>query len=151
MKIKELIKQIIKESNNNNINTLKQKNLNDNFWKWFGNSKTIENNTPIICYHGTDTEFNSFSKNKIGSVHWQSKTNAYGGGFFFVDKERYAHNRGVLKTVYLKIENPLIRTAGDIYYAQDMYDNNTNYFMQKAKEDGNDGIIIKSTNANLYI
>ena len=128
-----------------------ESDLNDNFWMWFGNSITIENKNPIVFYHGSDTDFESFSKTKIGNRHWQSKSDAYGGGFFFTDKERYASHGGIIKKVYLKIQNPLIRTAGDYYYATDMYDNNSTTFLQKAKEDGNDGIIIKTPSGSLYI
>lgn len=149
MELRKFIATTIREYLNENQNI--DNNLNDNFWKWFGDSATIENGEPIVCYHGTDCDFKSFSKNKIGYNHWQSKSDTYGGGFFFTDKERYAHNGGVIKKVYLKIENPLIRTVGDYYYATDLYDNNSTLFLQEAKENGNDGIIIKSTSGSLYI
>jgi hypothetical protein len=42
------------------------KTLNYNFWKWFGNSKVIENNKPLILYHGTNENFNVFDNSKIG-------------------------------------------------------------------------------------
>lgn len=135
----------------NDMEVYKKSNLNDNFWKWFGNSVTIKNNVPIICYHGTDHKFKSFNKNKIGVNHWQSKSRAFGGGFFFTDIKRFASHGNLLKTVYLKIENPLIRTVSDYYYATDMYDNNSESFLQKAKEDGNDGVIIQSESGSLYI
>jgi hypothetical protein len=135
-----------------------ENNLNDNFWKWFGNSVTIKNNSPIIFYHGTDTDFKSFDKNKIGSKHWRSKSDAYGGGFFFVDKERYTHKHGIIKEVYLKIEKPYLTELEDMYgyevdyyHAVDKFDLNSTTHFQIAKENGNDGIIIKTPRGGLYI
>ncbi len=104
MKFKKFIEYLSEQQTNNS-------NINDNFWNWFGNSVTIENDNPIFLYHGTDSNFKSFKKNKIGKRHWQSKSNAYVGGFFFTDKERYASHGGIIKKVYLKIENPLIRNT----------------------------------------
>lgn len=35
--------------------------LNDNFWKWFGNSKTVDKNgNPLVFYHGTRQTFDKF-------------------------------------------------------------------------------------------
>jgi hypothetical protein len=150
MELRKFIKTAICEYLNEQA-SLENVKLNDNFRKWFGNSVTIENDIPIVFYHGTDINFKSFSKTKIGKRHWQSKSDAYGGGFFFTDKERYASHGGVIKKVYLKIKNPIIRTAGDYYYATDMYDNNSTTFLHQAKENGNDGIIIKTSNGSLYI
>jgi hypothetical protein len=53
-----LIYKIINEELDN-FSHENQNNLNDNFWKWFGNSVVIENNTPIIVYHATKTNFKS--------------------------------------------------------------------------------------------
>ena len=142
----ECIIKTVNENINENTN-----NINDNFWKWFGNSITIKNNTPIICYHATDTEFNTFSKDKIGKNYWQSKSNAHGGGFFFSDRKPNGQYSKYIMPVYLKIESPLIRTAGDYFYAVDMFDNNKENFFHKAKENENDGIIINSPTGSLYI
>lgn len=148
------LREFIKKTIYNHL--IEQKNIennfNNNFWKWFGSSKVVDGQkNPLVVYHGTDVDFKSFSKDKIGYRHWQSKSNAYGGGFFFTDKEYYAQPKDIVKKVYLKIENPLITKAGDYYYATDMYDNNSESFLQYAKEDGNDGIIIKTTSGSLYI
>jgi len=155
------LKSIWKEANANKLTEAKKSNrteLNDNFWKWFGNSKVVENGNPIICYHGTDAEFKAFNKNKIGDKHWQSKSDAYGGGFFFTDNKKKASDGGIVKDVYLKIKNPLLRELddkygyeSDYYSATDMYDNNSMTFLQTAKENRNDGIIIKTPRGSLYI
>lgn len=156
MKIQKLIESTLNQYLNEQETT--SNNLNKNFWKWFGNSKVIKNNKPIITYHGTDVDFNVFDKNKIGLNHWQSKSDAHGGGFFFTDKKNKASHGNVIKEVYLKIENPLIRKLEDrygnevdYYHATDMYDNNPDDFIQTAKENNNDGIIIQTPRGSLYI
>lgn len=151
MELKEHIRNILREYNNNN--------LNDNFWKWFGNSKVVdEDGNPMICYHGTDSDFKSFDKNKIGKNHWQSKSDIHGGGFFFVDKERYASHGGIIKKVYLSIKNPYLielkdeySQEFDYYHAVDKFDLNSSSYFQRAKENRNDGIIVKSPRGGLYI
>ena len=38
-----------------------ESNINDNFWKWFGNSKTVDNEgNPLVFYHGTRQTFDNF-------------------------------------------------------------------------------------------
>ena len=157
MKTTKIIANTIREYLNEQQET--ENNFNDAFWKWFGNSKVVnKEGKPMICYHGTDVDFNVFDKNKIGSRHWQSKSFAYGGGIFFTDKKNKASSGGIIKEVYLKIEKPLLRELGDnygyesdYYSATDIYDNNSTSFLQSAKENGNDGIIIKTPRGSLYI
>lgn len=94
-KYNNLIKELVKESKNDLNN-----NLNDNFWKWFGNSKIVdENGNPLICYHGTNNKFNSFNKSINGH---------FGAGIYFTPNYSVGKSYGSkLKSVYLKIENPL--------------------------------------------
>ena len=76
------------------------------FKKWFGNSKVVdENGKPLVVYHGTQNDFNSFkdtgTSRQIGARL----------GFFFTDSEemgdKYADG-GKVMPVYLSIQNPLI-------------------------------------------
>jgi hypothetical protein len=157
MELRKFIQTTIREYLNEQREL--ENNLNDNFWKWFGNSNVVDKQgKPIVVYHGTDVDFNVFDKNKIGNRHWQSKSGAYGGGIFFTDKKNKASSGGIIKEVYLKIENPLFRELGDnygyesdYYLATDIYDNNSTSFLQGAKENRNDGIIIKTPRGSLYI
>jgi len=80
--------------------------INDNFWKWFGNSKVVNSDgSPMIVYHGTNAEFDSFKPNK----------DYVATGMFFTPVENYAANypRKTTKegskvmSLYLKIENPI--------------------------------------------
>lgn len=75
------------------------------FENWFGNSiLKDENGEPIKMYHGTDAEFDSFSKEFIG------KTGAHEGyGFNFTPYESRArsYNSKNVIEAYLKVENPM--------------------------------------------
>lgn len=85
-----IIEDVINQSKND---------LNDNFWKWFGNSKIVDKNgNPLVCYHGTNKKFNSFNKSIKGS---------FGEGIYFTPNYNTAKQYGSIKQVYLKIENPL--------------------------------------------
>lgn len=131
--------------------------INDNFWKWFSNSKVVDKNgNPLVVYHGTDINFKSFSKDKIGKNHWQSKSDVHRGGFFFTDKKNKAHHGSIVKEVYLKILNPLVINFDDkygyefdYYHATDYFDINSSNLFDESKE--NDGIIIKTQRGSLYV
>lgn len=75
------------ESNDNN--------LNDNFWKWFGDSKVVnKDGKPLVVYHGSQSEFSEFD----------------GPSFFtddYMNADGYASGEYVYE-VYLSIKNPLI-------------------------------------------
>ena len=136
------------------------------FKAWFGDwennpesaSKVVDSNgEPLVVYHGTNAEFNTFDKSKIGQNHWQSKSDVYGGGFFFADKKNKAF-RGKVKEVFLKIEKPLLNVFEDkygyevdIYHATDNFDLNSTSYFQRAKENRNNGIIIKTPRGSLYV
>jgi hypothetical protein len=88
------------------------KNLNSNFYKWFGKSKTIDSSGyPIVFYHGTTKKFNKFDD---ADLIYFTKNPEYA--------EKYAYNASMsaipknidyynteknpnIIPVYLKIEN----------------------------------------------
>lgn len=79
-------------------------NLNTNFWKWFGNSKIVENGNPKILYHGSKNKFTSFDDKKKGS---STDSGIRGRGFYFSSNINSAQSYGGnIYEVYLKIENP---------------------------------------------
>ena len=124
-KYNNLIKELVKESKNDLNN-----NLNDNFWKWFGNSKIVdENGNPLICYHGTNNKFNSFNKSINGH---------FGAGIYFTLNYSVGKSYGSkLKSVYLKMENPL-------WFNRDMPEEleKAVYFRNKELLKDYDGIIV---------
>ncbi len=87
------------------------------FYEWFGDSKVVdENGKPLVVYHGTNAEFDTFDLSKAKSKSGQAK---YGNGFYFTSNEkraeRYAYGftgkgRGVgqnnVMVVYLDMEKP---------------------------------------------
>lgn len=124
-KYNNLIKELVKESKTDLNN-----NLNDNFWKWFGNSKIVdENGNPLICYHGTNNKFNSFNKSINGH---------FGAGIYFTPNYSVGKSYGSkLKSVYLKMENPL-------WFNRDMPEEleKAVYFRNKELLKDYDGIIV---------
>lgn len=101
--IKHLIEGVINEYNNENDI------INDNFFKWFGNSKVVDyNNNPLICYHGTNYNFTDFD---IKHFNKNEPSGDYiGAGFYFTTSKEMALKYGVSNIIdcYLKIEKPLI-------------------------------------------
>ena len=65
--------------------------LNNNFWKWFGKSKTLDSkNQPIVFYHGTNRDFNEFRNDRL--LFFTNNTN-YGSevkGAHYISQEEKA-------------------------------------------------------------
>lgn len=94
--------------------------LNDNFWKWFGNSITKrKDGTPMIFYHTTYSDINvfqpvdyikgSWKPSEKGVDHYHFSKYKDWTDNFAKDEFRGSnyHNRKTYE-VYLRIENPLI-------------------------------------------
>jgi hypothetical protein len=86
------------------------------FKKWFGDwendsensSKVLdENGEPMVCFHGTNREFNIFDSNEIGQG--SGNLGHYGYGFYFSEDIREAQGYGsnILKC-FLNIKNPFL-------------------------------------------
>lgn len=79
---------VIEFNNNINSKTLKSKknvvessepNLNQNFWKWFGDSVCVDDTgAPLVLYHGTSSEFNKFKKGLIFTTDNEQVADGYG-------------------------------------------------------------------------
>lgn len=76
-----------------------------NFWRWFGDSKAVdEDGRPLVVYHGTNSVFDTFSKNEIG----RTDEGFYGRGFYFATTKGEAGYYGYyVMPTYLKMGNPL--------------------------------------------
>ncbi len=87
-------------------------NINARFWKWFGNSKVVDDSgKPRVVYHGTDAEFREFS----GHYHGRTDDGYFGVGFYFSPDRETANEYGPnIISAYLKIERPfLLPSSGD--------------------------------------
>lgn len=113
MKLRKFIATTIREYLNEQ-SSLENVKLNDNFWKWFGNSKIVENGKPLICYHGTsERNIKSFDLNKIG--YNKGNYGHYGYGIYFSTDIREAKTYGnIIYECYIKITNPFTGTDKQI-------------------------------------
>ena len=82
----------------------------ENFWKWFGNSQTVDDQgRPVVFYHGSYLEFDEFEH------PWDREENedyseGYNGGnlgvgFYFTENHEYASRFGKPGKYYLRITN----------------------------------------------
>lgn len=84
----------------------------ENFKKWFGNSKVVDaEGKPLRVYHGTTADFDEFTRGRAGKK--TGNPNAVLGSFFTDDPaeaSRYAQDwgreGGRVLPVYLSIQNP---------------------------------------------
>lgn len=107
-KLNNIVSDIILEFLN------EQEPSNNNFKKWFGSSKIIENGKPMICYHGSpDPSIKVFDISKIGTS--SGNYGHYGYGIYFSTDIREAKIYGDnIYKCYLKITNPFIGTDDQI-------------------------------------
>lgn len=88
--------------NSNGDRIAKSKEALTNFWRWFGDSKVVdEQGRPLVVYHGTNAEFDIFDIEK-------SKEGVFGKGFYFAPDTKLPEKIGkIVMPVYLKIKNPI--------------------------------------------
>ncbi len=87
------------------------------FKKWFGDSKVVDaNGMPLVVYHGTAADFDSFDNKKTGA----HDMGLWGRGHYFSavvgNANSYALRQGDgarLIPAYLSIQNPLILKTGE--------------------------------------
>ena len=88
---------------------------NPNFQKWFGGSKVVDDaGNPLVAYHTTDADFDSFNPSKLGentSFNTDSKIaqKLAKSGFWFNDKplsEESGMMSGSVMPVYLHMQKP---------------------------------------------
>lgn len=152
----------------------KQTKLNENQWlqvrtnfflDWFGDwinnpeaaSKVVdENGEPMVVYHGTSADFDSFSKNTIGKNFEQSTLGFYftnhpmadysKGWYYGTNASEYANNAGdnpSVIPVFLSIKTPIDIDSGGWYSAiasVDTQRNDIQRWIEIGYEEG-DGVI----------
>lgn len=130
--------------NSNGDRIAKSKEALTNFWRWFGDSKVVdEQGRPLVVYHGSAYKFDEFD-------------NVFGrrGIYFSSDKElsktytlRSASDS--IYNVYLKIEKPLILDYKGKDYTSEVEANGKKYtefddIVSDAKEQNYDGVIARN-------
>ena len=100
--------------NSNGDRIAKSKEALTNFWRWFGDSKVVdEQGRPLVVYHGTNAEFDTFNETLIGKWDY----GFYGKGFYFTDAKHVAEDyaksgafddggTATVMPVYLNLQNP---------------------------------------------
>ena len=65
------------------IKEYKKEKFNDNFWKWFGDSKVVDDaGNPLVVYHGSRSS-KKFITFKADSPIWFTKINLYKTSNYF--------------------------------------------------------------------
>lgn len=90
-----------------------------NFWRWFGDSKVVdEQGRPIVMYHGTNAVFDEFDARFIKSSTGRADL---GYGYYFSSEKTGSGDSSadwygnIIMPVYLKSEKPFIVPENDSY------------------------------------
>ena len=113
-----------KDEKLNAIKEWKEKGTDSKYFKkWFGDSKVVdENGKPLVVYHGTNAQFDTFDKEK------QNK-GFFGQGFYFSSDNKFSEHYGEnTLPVYLKMVKP--------YMNGNSKDLRNSDFLNKLKADG---------------
>jgi len=99
-KKKKIIQKIKKEDSKDQTQT-------ENFKKWFGDSKVVdENGKPLVVYHGTTASFNEFkaggSANMIGGIYFTPDSKL---AFGYTETDHPIGEKKVI-SAYVSIKNP---------------------------------------------
>lgn len=83
---------------------------NPNFWKWFGESKVVnERGNPLVMYHATLTNVSEFKTNSKGLIFVTPSTN-WAGVFISGDagntKSGHTNDGAVIMPLYVSASNP---------------------------------------------
>lgn len=132
----------------------------EKFYAWFKDSSAVDKfGRPLVLYHGTRSDINSFDPKTSGS---KSKTGAPEGTFFFADDKRNAesytvsyqgdfsreyHDGGNVMPVYLSIQKPLVINAknenwNDILFKGEYV--TINDIAEYAKNSNKESLIVKN-------
>jgi len=131
MELRKFIATTIHEYFNEQL-SLENVKLNDNFYKWFGNSKVVDKNgKPKILYRTQRKQY----------PHGTYRDSKYVFGIYFSEDEQSTKIYGdVTETYFLKIENPKI-LRGIEHNEMWIYSIITKDKYKKLIEEGYDGAI----------
>ena len=110
--------------NSNGDRIAKSKEALENFYKWFGDSKVVdEQGRPLVVYHGTDeVNIETFDKDKAYSAT-DAIGNWFGSKKIAQQRIKDRGGKGKIYPVYLSIDNPVIvktRAELNTYIAEKM-------------------------------
>jgi GNAT superfamily N-acetyltransferase len=122
------------------------------FREWFGDSKVVdEDGRPLVVFHGTNREFNSFSHD----AEQQNDAGFAGEGFYFMSSKEWGdgyaevavdNSGGEARTIeaYLRIENPkVISDYQEVIKGRDIRESGVARAVAKEiRESGHDGVIL---------
>ena len=140
-----------------------------NFWEWFGSSRVVDaNGRPLVVYHGTAADFDTFNPKKVGSNYGVDRR-----GFFFADDPdhadvaafdaRDAANRKSydktgraspsaapsLMPVYLRADEPLMVDAGRGEQAANFLDSNKSKLLARVTRSKSDALIVHGADGDV--
>lgn len=105
--------------NSNGDRIAKSKEALTNFWRWFGDSKVVdEQGRPLVVYHGTNAVFDEFDARFIKSSTGRADL---GYGYYFSSEKTGSGDSSadwygnIIMPVYLKSEKPFIVPENDSY------------------------------------
>ena len=93
-------------------------NINENFWKWFNNSKIVDiKGNPLVVYHHSNKQFDTFKKSKgFNSNLLSGVEEVERHAYFFTDNIDFSKKYGKIKyETFLKVTNT---KNGNIVYVK---------------------------------
>ena len=127
------------------------------FKAWFEGSRVVdETGAPMVMYHGTTYDVESFDIENLSGVNFGDKS---GGFAFFTNKPNaypdsasdYAEPGmpgGNVVPAYVALKNPLVYKADGEYSAVFAFDKNAKAIKAAVKAGGYDGVIVKYTDGS---
>lgn len=111
-----------------------------NFYNWFGDSKVVdEQGRPLVVYHGTNAEFDTFNLGKNGYFFTPDLDNAQ----IYANEAQFEKGgKKIVMPVYLNTEKPK-----ELY----SYDELRNIDVLSLKKQGYDGAYYKSETQPIYV
>lgn len=112
---------------------------NPDFNRWFENSVMVKpNGEPIIFYHGSNSDFDVFDYDKIGS---STDAGWLGYGFYFYTDKHESSQYGRVRSFVLNITNPYYATPEDNERLSELNDKDeSKKFTQTLISEGYDGV-----------
>lgn len=125
----------------------------ENFYKWFGDSKAVdEQGRPLVVYHGTNAEFDTFDKKYYLSG---AGSNWRGAGFYFspskegrLDSSANWYGNKIIP-VYLKIDKPFVAPKDSFEYISKLAEINPDLSPKRSNFKIGDFVDFKNSNQNL--